>query len=477
MKNVLRISTVILVVSLVSFAGCSAPVATKKPEAAKKDSHDHDGSEHDDHDHDHDHDDHDHDHDHDHEDAPEGIAIPAAVRDNLGITFAKVEKREVAGVRRLPGQFELLPSARQEHRAILSGRVRLAVTEFQSVAPGDLLFTIDSPQWRQIQHDAVEAEGDIIRAEAALDVARAHRQETTASLARQRERIQNLSAVNVRKAELEAEAAALANSLPRLDAEVRAQESALREAEEHYASRLKMLASVTGIPIAELRARTGAEAAWRGIAALQVRSEHAGVVESLLVNNGGWLEEGELALTTLDASQVRFRAAAPQGDIALFHDGQAAVIFPPLGGQTAALEGLPATITLGLTVQDRDRTIALYATPSGAAPWARAGVAAQLEVRLGADAPAALAIPVAAVIQDGLESIFFRRNPKNPDSVLRAVADLGPSDGRWVVLRSGVREGDEVVLDGVYALKLAGATQQTPDGYHYHADGSLHKDH
>jgi hypothetical protein len=45
------------------------------------------------------------------------------------------------------------------------------------------------------------------------------------------------------------------------------------------------------------------------------------------------------------------------------------------------------------------------------------------------------------------------------------------------VVRSGVKEGDEVVLDGAYALKLAGGANKAPEGYHYHADGQLHKNH
>jgi hypothetical protein len=44
-------------------------------------------------------------------------------------------------------------------------------------------------------------------------------------------------------------------------------------------------------------------------------------------------------------------------------------------------------------------------------------------------------------------------------------------------VRSGVKEGDEVVLDGAYALKLAGGANKPPAGYHYHADGQLHKNH
>ncbi len=53
-------------------------------------------------------------------------------------------------------------------------------------------------------------------------------------------------------------------------------------------------------------------------------------------------------------------------------------------------------------------------------------------------------------------------------------ADLGISDGKWVVARSGVTEGDEVVLDGVYELKLAGGGQGAEGGGHFHADGTWH---
>lgn len=406
-----------------------------------------------------------------------GIAIPAAVRDNLGITFAKVELRAVAETRRVPGQFELLPTARQEYRALLGGRITLRVAQFQAVNAGDVLFTIDSPQWRQIQHEAVEAEGDITMAQAALEVARAHRHETESSLTKQDERLKNLAAVNVRKAELEATATGLRSSLPRLDAETRAQEATLREAQEHYASRLNALSSVTGIPVEQLRARTGNEAAWRSIAALEVRAQQAGIVETLAVNEGGWLEESSLALTVIDPARIRFHAEAPQADIAVFRDGMAARIVPPQGGSVEVQSALPGTLTLGLTANEHDRTLSLYATPSELAPWAKAGVAAYLEVELTENAKKQFAIPAAAVMQDGLDRVFYRRDPKDPDRALRVLADLGPSDGRWIVLRSGVREGDEVVLDGAYALKLSSSSPQAPPGYHYHADGQLHKNH
>lgn len=406
-----------------------------------------------------------------------GIPIPPGVRDNLGITFAKVELRTVAETRRVPGEFELLPTARQEYRAPLGGRISLHVAQFQAVNAGDLLFTLDSPAWRALQHEAVEAEGEIKMAQAALAVAKAQRAEAGASLGKQEERLANLASAKVRNAALESEATALRGSIPRLEAQVRAQEAALAEAEEHYASRLNALASVTGRSVAELRGKPEEEAPWHFITALEVRAQRAGTVESLPLGEGAWIEEGALALSVVDPGQVRFRAEAPQSDIALFRDGQAASIVLPHGGSVPLAESLRASLTLGLTANAHDRTISLYATPETAAPWARAGVGGYLEIQLADDAPRQLAVPAAAVLQDGLEHVFFRRNPKDPDRAMRVVADLGPGDGRWIVLRSGVKEGDEVVLDGAYALKLAGATQQAPEGYHYHADGALHKDH
>ena len=79
------------------------------------------------------------------------------------------------------------------------------------------------------------------------------------------------------------------------------------------------------------------------------------------------------------------------------------------------------------------------------------------------------------MIQDGLKKIFFRRDPKDPEKVIRLEADLGINDGRWVVVKSGVREGDEVVLDGVYQLMIA-TSGGVEKGGHFHADGTFHAD-
>jgi multidrug efflux pump subunit AcrA (membrane-fusion protein) len=137
---------------------------------------------------------------------------------------------------------------------------------------------------------------------------------------------------------------------------------------------------------------------------------------------------------------------------------------------------------VGLEAHPEERTVGLIATPEASAAWIRPGVSAFLEgVVAGTEGPA-LAVPRSAVVQDGLTHVVFRRDPADPNAAIRVEADLGVSDGLWVVLQSGVARGDEVVVSGAYELKLA--TQQSAPGGaggqkggHVHADGSFHGDH
>src|SRR5688500_16558420 len=99
------------------------------------------------------------------------IDVPESVRQNLGITFAKVERRRVASTLRVPGRFELLPSARREYRATLPGYVQLLVNQYEEVPKGQPMFRMDSPEWHKLKRELHEAEVGIERATAELSVA------------------------------------------------------------------------------------------------------------------------------------------------------------------------------------------------------------------------------------------------------------------------------------------------------------------
>jgi multidrug efflux pump subunit AcrA (membrane-fusion protein) len=217
---------------------------------------------------------------------------------------------------------------------------------------------------------------------------------------------------------------------------------------------------------------------WKDVTAIEVNATNAGVVEHVDVTNGAWVVAKENILNVVQPEKLRFHALGLQSDLGVLRDGLQASIVPPTSsssGNAIELQNtMHGTLQLGLTGDATDRTIDLYVTPEQLAPWARAGVTAQLEIVTSESGHSELSIPLSAVQQDGLTPIIFRRAPNNPDEVIRIEADLGINDGRWVAILSGVTDGDEVVLDGGFQLMLAtsGTIQK---GGHFHADGTFHE--
>jgi hypothetical protein len=365
--------------------------------------------------------------------------------------------------------------------------VNLQVRQFQSVEPGTLLLTLDSPQWRELQHEAVEAEGQIKVAQAALDVAVAQKVEAEQAADFLRRRIAGLAESQLRNVELEAQLKELENSVPRLQAEIEARRVELGEAKEHYGSRLNTLASLVGMPVEQLmepvdnplgETEHQTHPRWRTLAQLELRADIAGIVDTVDVTSGGWIDTGGLVLTVVDPLAIRFRAHALQSDMGRLRSDQRAQIVPPQGGTLDLQAAIEAKLTVGFRGSPDERTIPLYAVPSAESAssertWAKPGVAAFLEVFVGGSAQPELAIPVSAVVRDGLVPVVFRRDPADPDKAIRLEADLGTGDGRWIAINSGVRENDEIVLNGAYQLMLA-SSQSSAKGGHFHADGTFH---
>ena len=429
----------------------------------------------------------DHAHDHDQTAPRDRLAIPSDVRRNLGITFIDVEKRPVRRTIRIAGQFELRPEARREYHVMLSGRITLLVRQYDRVVAGQPLFHLESPEWQQMQNELVATANAMKRSHAEVAVSEAKLTEMKESIAFLDRRIANLAEANVRQVELEAQLAEKRSALPRLQADVDAMRTEFDTAHTHYEVMLSTAASMTGIDRESLDAQSDdhhhshasdAPPPWRSIQQITVRAEAAGVVDRIAVTNRGWAEAGALVLDTVVPTMLRFHADALQTDINLFEDGQSARITPPQGGSIDLQDTVDGVIQLGIEAHAEQRTVPIYLTPSELPTWAKSGVTAYLEVFVDGSSGVSLAIPEAAIVRDGLDRVFFRRDPNDPNQVLRVVADLGATDGRWTEVLSGVRAGDQVVLEGVYPLMLSmssGGEEKT--GFHVHADGSVHDDH
>ena len=407
------------------------------------------------------------------------IEIPATVRSNLGITFAAVERRRVDSTIRVPGAFELQPLARHEYRLTLPGTVQLNVDQYQPVAPGDLLYRFRSPEWPELQHEIITGEQDIDSARAEIEVAGARIDEAERRVAIMRERLSSLHDADIRNAELEAEAADLEASLPRLRAERKLAEISLANAERTREHALHRASAASGI--SEERLAAAAEQngetvpAYRAIDWIEVRATEPGVVEMLALTDGAFGEAPSLVLSTIDPSKVRFRAMALQSDLVRLGAAPEARIVPPSSVGIPMSDGVDASVTIGLEAHPEQRTVTLLALPAESRAWLRPGVSAFLEVVAETTGGPALAIPRAAIVKDGITHVFFRRDPKDPNKAIRVEADMGVDDGRWVVINSGLSLNDTVVLDGVFELKLA--TQQSgvmQKGGHFHADGTFH---
>lgn len=417
--------------------------------------------------------DHDHGHEHEHAEAPaptNRVDIPEAVRRNLGITFAKVEHRAVSRTMRFPGRFELLPTARRECRTPVAGTIELLVSQYQRVESGTPLYRVDSATWRELGERIVSVEAKVASMGPLREAHRLHERglEQKVELWEGRLRqLEELRAAGGGGATQFTEARATLTATQAELADVMEKDAAL-EAEHKQAE-------------AELRSLQARRDHLRRVAGhidadgvdFVVRAPASGVVESVFITPGGLAEEHGPVLSLVQPERLRFRATALQADLGRLRDGLPCVIVPPQGGTVSATPPASGELRVGLSADPKDRTIDLLTEPVAPVAWAKAGVSAHLEVTLeggGGD----LAIPLASVVRDGAMPHVFRRDPKNPDRAIRLEADLGVSDGRWVAILSGVKEGDEVVTSGHYQLMLATSATAVKGG-HFHADGTFHE--
>lgn len=468
------------------------------------------------------------------EGAPAGptnrIDIPPAVVQNLGITFAKVERRRVERTLRIPGAFEVPPEAERVYRMPVGGRVTLLVTQYSRLQAGDAIATVDSPEWRRMQQelDALDSgladrRAEFVQAQAAskqaedalgyyperiaaidpqlaalatrrttLETARDVRVTRLAELealpkgaARAADLAEARAAVSAAeadlstedvaraelertKADLEVEAKLAAVGVPALKAAESAAELKVAAAGRSFELSLRGAASSLGLAFDELK-----DDAWRKLDTLTVKAATPGVVLDLDVRNGELLSAGDLLCHVLVDKRLRFRARGLQSDLGKLRDGLSASVVPPAGGSLEQGATASGVITLAPMADQDSRLLDVVMNLEESPPWARPGVSADLEVVWDASGGAELAVPNRSLIRDGLEVLFFVRDPADPNKVIRTVADTGPSDGRWTVVYSGVMEGSEVVLDGTYELKLTGGGKNTVKG-HFHADGTFH---
>jgi len=455
------------------------------------------------------------------------IDIPPEVRQNLGITFAKVERRAVASTLRYPGTFELDPAARRVHGALLAGEVIAKVAINDTVKVGDLLATIRSPQASEMAKELTSANAAITEANGNIDVLTAKIPEAEAEMAAamanaelsEKElaahRLQTKAAKETTEfwqsrikelAEQREKGLAVADQLAEAKAKFREanereyelatgetlikvgkarhlndadiatkrrgqidhQLKALREL--HTAAIAKRDAELKHVAAVMQVENLTPEAMLQGV--IEVKAASAGIVTQA-VNSGQWVSAGETVATVMEPSALRLRFQVPVSDLARVESASASTFSPisdrPNSSVVTPVEGALRILRSETTAPGTVDAIIIPHAPFG---WGLIGLVARAEIVVAGGSPR-IAIPMRATIRDGLEVIAFVRDPNNPDRVIRQPVVLGANDGVWAVADTGVGPNDEVVLDGIYELKLTGGGKAEAGG-HFHADGTFH---
>jgi cobalt-zinc-cadmium efflux system membrane fusion protein len=117
-------------------------------------------------------------------------------------------------------------------------------------------------------------------------------------------------------------------------------------------------------------------------------------------------------------------------------------------------------IYTGDLVEEKSRTVKLLAKAQNPERLLRPGMFVEVEV-LSPRTKATVQIPVSALLADGGDSFVFVRS--GSDSFERHEVDAEPPRGGAVTVRSGLKDGDEVVVAGGYKLKALAAESVAED--------------
>lgn len=337
------------------------------------------------------------------------VQLTAAESARAGIHVATVQKEPFVLHREFPATIHANENESAEVTTLIRGRVvEVLVDAGKDVKKGERLALLDSA-------DLGMAEGLYLRA-----AARQHE----AQLAHER-------AANLH----EHRAISLAE-LQRREAEMKTAQAEAREA----AHRLTLL----GVPKQEVQ-RLDRERTIRSDIA--IRAPFAGRVIMRNITRGEVVETSRNCFTIADLSDVWVIASVPEKDVQFIRLNQtvhvvvAAYPHGLFSGRMTyisdVLDPETRTMRIRVTVPNPDRAL-------------KPEMFAMVRVDVSPQ-PAVMAVPLAAVQQDGSGKLLFVRQGENRFEPRRVV--LGDEqDGRVIVLE-GLREGEEVVVKGAFAIR------------------------
>ena len=171
----------------------------------------------------------------------------------------------------------------------------------------------------------------------------------------------------------------------------------------------------------------------------------AGIVTEISAQVGDYVDRGALAMTVVDPTVVEVRGAVDETDVLYIQVGAPAnVLLHALQGRS-----LPGTISYVSPIANKQPGAVTYDVCIGMeAPQGiqlRSGLTAVAEVVLRSE-PNVLLIPLQA-LRENLDQAMVLAWEEGV--MVEKLITTGNSDGFWVVVESGLSEGDVIVMEGI----------------------------
>ena len=204
-----------------------------------------------------------------------------------------------------------------------------------------------------------------------------------------------------------------------------------------------------------------------------VHASEDGMIESLLAQNGAWLETGAAVVQTVQMHDLRFKALATASDAIRLRESMPAKVGANAG-----------RIQLG--VGDDSGLVPVYVLFDSEVS-AIAGERGLAECVTDETEKPHMAVPSKCIVSVGLQPTVFVKDSHNAERFIATPVVPGVSGGGWTAVE-GLTPHEceahaknqpshicEIVCEGAYELKLAlPSADAKKESGHFHADGTFH---
>jgi RND family efflux transporter MFP subunit len=196
-------------------------------------------------------------------------------------------------------------------------------------------------------------------------------------------------------------------------------------------------------------ARVARDTARRALADTNIEAPFAGVVESTEVDTGDFVSAGTPVVSLVELSRARLRAGVTAAEAATLQAGmEAQATFAALGGQSR-----PVLLkSVGLVADPADGTYDVEFWVDNEEGRLREGMLASVTLPAYERDPSPLVPRRALIRRDGHMAVFLVEPNGTGDHARARVVRIGRSQGDWVEILEGLTGGEQVVVDGHFAL-------------------------